>query len=1370
MRNAIIAHGKKLAADYEAKLVAIGKDVETGANKFAEEALKPAKQELDLALDVVGGSAKKNLDGAEIAAKAQLDTQEQASTKAVADAKAGGQQKWTTEKAHAIENADKAGKALADNTSAAGTELTSRVHKKASDDAKNYGTLATEIQQGLKKGGPKRYEEIAPKIADAKNRLTQGHAQNVDGLRKLVTTGGTELGATLSKQQEIYSQAIKAQEDQAKVVEGAILRDVTKGATDMTGSLDGLAKGFDEAVTKESAKIDTATAEFNTTANAALADFDKKVTDKLSGIKAQLDAGLQADLAKEKVVDKAKTSADKEIKAKQKQLIKDSGALRKAMDGWGTDEEGIYSVLRKCSWGEIEFLEATYDNHYDNRGKKGMTPLRYDLQDEMDSSELAIASAYLNHDRKTAIQLELADSIGFWNDDEKRIESVMRSCSEEEITHLNTDPASKAVVARVKDALGGADLDVVNTLLDQNMSREDRATKANAVRLFDAMDGWGTDEAKVKELLTQASTPEERARLRAQFNQYAAAKGWPQGAGVEGDDALDLALKDDFGSGEVVVVTELAKTQRDEKMVKMAKLIEAADGVGTDEDAMFDALDDEEYAAEWKKVKASGDLKALKELEEKHEREMSDRLAKLDPDTAKDGGIMGMINGESMKSYITWDEFISKTRKNGLPVTDLDRRRLMGNVAPEEGGDGSGYLEWMVAQRKVQTGQADPELQLAYACWGVVGTHEEMINKVIGNGGDPKPLSEVKAIADAFKAAWGLNLVDRWEIDNPQGNVADKDMQFPDPGGELSSELGGKDWLSTRVLLCGEPTTAPQLRYVQKLQINYARSGVLAAPLMWAAEKTGYSDARSDLANSEKKFDAKYAAIAAQLGGNLDGTQLAAIGKDSKGVVQKDAEGNDVATGDDLQLLSEYLGQDTDAYAKALASVVDTIVTVLEIVGGIIVTVLTAGTAAPVLAAIIGNLIVSAGTIAFKYAALGDQYGAGDLAKDVTTAAITAGFAGLGEVKALRTLTENAGKASSGALFRAVDDGVNAGGGRLIGTSIELGPKGIATVQKVVGEGTKNMIISGGQEVANFLTDEKTYEMKLGEALWGENSIGARLAKSLPKAFVEGGVKQFIDEQALVSNKDNRGGHKTPFGNMLANALSDAGSNVAGFFVYVDNYNDAGTFWDELLKSTGKKAASGFFQGYGMHKMRAKKTGRDFINGEIDAAGLLEMLTYLDPKEVRELGEFVKKYGADKVHALPDQFKKELGLAAAPAKPANDPASTPVASPDSGADVPAETKKPDDDAAARAVADKAKRDADAAEQTRLAADAEQKRLQQIAADEKKQQKAAEPPPPPADQPAKPVADETKPADAAKPEDKPPTKPADDADQQRALKD
>ena len=53
----------------------------------------------------------------------------------------------------------------------------------------------------------------------------------------------------------------------------------------------------------------------------------------------------------------------------------------------------------------------------------------------------------------------------------------------------------------------------------------------------------------------------------------------------------------------------------------------------------------------------------------------------------------------------------------------------------------------------------------------------------------------VKQIAADFKRVWKVNLVDRFEIDNPQGSTPDDQMQFPDPGGVLSSELAERAML-----------------------------------------------------------------------------------------------------------------------------------------------------------------------------------------------------------------------------------------------------------------------------------------------------------------------------------------------------------------------------------------------------------------------------------------------------------------------------------------------------------------------------------------------------------------------------------------------
>ncbi|MDB4957898.1 MAG: hypothetical protein JWO36_5467 [Myxococcales bacterium] len=1215
-KNHLIDHGKQLGGKYEATMLAIGKDVDAKAEKMVRDAIDPAKIELEASIDVYSKGSGKNLDATATAAAAHLDTQEVTAQKAVEGAKASSTKRIDTEKAGALDGADQAGKELTDNVTAASAELTDRIKKRAHEDAQSYGHIVTDLQKTLKRGGPFKYEQIAPKIADAKVKLEAAHQANLGGLTKFASDGTAELGITLGKQKDVYLAAITDRENQAKQVGGEIVKDVGKGATDLGGSLSTLSAGFADTATKETAKLDKSVAEFNASARKALGEFDKQVTLQLSQIRAKLDADLEKATEPGAMEADVHKAAEADIQKKTKLASPDASGLRTAMDGWGTDENKIYSILRKCSYGQIEYLEATYDDHFDNRGKgSGKRPLRYDLADEMSGNELKIAMSYLDHDRTTAIKLELDDSCHWWNDDEKRIEEVMRSCSESEITYLNTNPEAIKVVNDTKSHLGGCDLDVMTTLLDQSIAKEDRETKANAIRLFDAMDGIGTDEAKIKSILEGAATPEERARLRAQFNTYAAAKGWDKGNGTEDGDALALALKDDESGSELTLALELAKVNRNDKDVAVAKMLDGAEGIGTNEDQIFEALEDEKYAEEWKAAKTDEERKAL---EDKHKADIDARMKKM-------GGaydnVQDLIDGEMTKSDITFGELKARKRNDGTAIDNATRDMF------KHDGPLSNLLEWMVAERKMKTGQAEPELMLAYACWNSPGTDEETINKVLSTGGEPKSRAEIKAIRMAFQAMWGEPLTVFDELSRC-------DLSFPDPGGVLSDELGGKDWNKTRVLLCGKPETPEQLNYVQKLQAHYAKSGLIGGVLMDAAEKIGYTDAKSTQENSEQKFDKQY-------------------NEKFKGALAQKNFGELGADGERLQQLGEYLQQDTEAYNKALESVVDAVVTVLEVVGGIIVTVVTAGTASPVLAAVIGNLIVSAGTITFKYAALGAQYGAGDLAADVIKAVGTSAFAGLTEVKALQNFSEGVGKTVTGKLFTVFDEGVKKGGGRLVGTAMELGPKGIENIEKIVAAGTKNVILASGQEVYNTLTNEKTYDKKLGEALWGEDSLGARLLKGAPRAFMEGAVKQAIDSAAGTSNIDNEGRTKGPLNNMIANAMSDMGANTAGFFVYVDNYNDAEGFWAELLKSNATKGVTGFAVGYGMHKARAKKTARDFINGDLSAAGLEEMAHYLDAKEQKELVDFVVKHGDPTT--LPDHFKKLAGITSKTTTPTTGP-------------------------------------------------------------------------------------------------------------------
>ncbi len=97
-----------------------------------------------------------------------------------------------------------------------------------------------------------------------------------------------------------------------------------------------------------------------------------------------------------------------------------------------------------------------------------------------DSDDYAAAHAYLSGNAVEGARLELADSTGFFNDDEARIEAVMRALSPDQLRALGE--AHQDVMNDVRDALGGTDLEVFDALAAGNHAR------ADAYRLRDAVD------------------------------------------------------------------------------------------------------------------------------------------------------------------------------------------------------------------------------------------------------------------------------------------------------------------------------------------------------------------------------------------------------------------------------------------------------------------------------------------------------------------------------------------------------------------------------------------------------------------------------------------------------------------------------------------------------------------------------------------------------------------------------------------------------------------------------------------------------------------------------------------------------------------
>ncbi len=257
------------------------------------------------------------------------------------------------------------------------------------------------------------------------------------------------------------------------------------------------------------------------------------------------------------------------------QRVRDGAAsLFSAMDGWGTDEDKIMSSLRGRSPEEIAAIRAEFANHY-GRDLDAM------LSDELGGDELAEAQALMSSNRVDATLAGLENSLGFWNDDEAQVEQLMRDLSPDDRARLQQDPRWAEISGQVRDSLGGEDLEVFDAL-----AQGDAAT-ASAIRVDEAIDGWGTDEDAVYANLGNLP-PDQRAAVEAAYNQRLTERGEQSNlrTNLEGD--LSGADRD----------RAVAVLDNDVAAEGAARIQQTVEGMGTSEAELFRLLEDQSITPE----------------------------------------------------------------------------------------------------------------------------------------------------------------------------------------------------------------------------------------------------------------------------------------------------------------------------------------------------------------------------------------------------------------------------------------------------------------------------------------------------------------------------------------------------------------------------------------------------------------------------------------------------------------------------------------------------------------------------------------------------------------------------------------------------
>lgn len=971
-----------------------------------------------------------------------------------------------------------AGDELGERLRAQGVEL-ANVHAQLLDSLKRLESLPQPLQMG----------PLADTFDQLSDTLDSNLAAAQAALDEALSMGITELDSLAVSQGEGLTAAVDTANSKIATLESETTAAVDTAHAEVDAALLALSESTAQGLEPWTAELETAGTEAPTTVQGGLDALVVKIQNLFSDRTTNLETAVSEQLAKfgEYVAPKAA----QEFEAEKGKIDGRTQDLRKAMDGWGTDEGAIFKALRETPKEGMAYLEHLYNLHYSSAGH----PLRGDFSDELGGSDYDIALAYLTGDRAKAIRLELDQSRGIFNDDEARIEAVLMAADADDIKALAADPESKQVIADVRDCLGGADLDVFNALVNPNLSRDQAKAQAGAARLYEAMDGMGTDEDEVYKRLEACKTPEERKALEEAFNTYAKDKG---SSWAKDGDALKTAIGDEFSGAEEDLANALADGNK--AGARAARLELAADGMGTDEHKVFDNLKNPDL-----KIDPSTATNPIEKA----------RLEKKKADAEKEQADVKTIYAEKYGRSV--DEMIADE---------------MGDASEKDN------YEAQVAKQYLDKGDADPELLIQYSIDGA-GTDEEILKDALRG----KSKAEIAQIKAAYKEKYGKDLEEALGVNDHSG---------------WGSEVSGKDAHELEIMLMGNPETYEDYKKIADKNVEFARGGFLGENLMVLGDAVGWTDSAHIMKHNVAKLDEAYEAV-------------------------PESERNKKADASFAQQ-AEFVNSDATMYGDKLDSLVDTLVTTLELIAGAVATVLTAGAASPALAAIVANLCIGATGVALKALARGDRMGYEEILAESGKVVISSLTAGAAEMKSLGAVSEKiGGKITNATLGKFLND-----------------PAKLKAMADITAGGVQNVLVEVPGALAQTALDEKTWEMNGGDLIGHfAKTAGSTTLSSMANGAVSTKVDTKIGERSSIG------------GTVLKETTSGLAGDTAGYMVDPANYGDAEQFWNGLGQNTVESLKNNGVNAVGNAKARKYKAAAEIARDPNAAADY----QHLSPEE-----------------------------------------------------------------------------------------------------------------------------------------------------------
>lgn len=538
---------------------------------------------------------------------------------------------------------------------------------------------------------------------------------------------------------------------------------------------------------------------------------------------------------------------------------------------------------------------------------------------------------------------QLFKAMDGWGTDEDAIHGALRGKSPAEIKAIKAayqDHFGRSLDGDLKSELSGKDLDEAQAALSADPVKSAVAALDNAAN--GGMFGMGTDEKKIQGVLENIKDPAQRKQVMAEYQKKTGT-------------SLDKMLKSEM-SGNDLALSE-ALLEGNKAKAAAVKLDEAMNGgflglgMGTDETAVYDAIesckDEKErkaMAAAYQKKTGEPLTKALGREFSGAEKDVATNLMKGDKNAAD----ASRVKVAADDFWGTDEEAIFKSMEG---KTKEEREKLIAKYNQQYGNKQGGQnfdqmlkselggLDLEKANQLKKDGKISDEFALKYATNGI-GTNEELIRKTL----EGKTKDEIAALRKTYKEKYGQDL-----------------------DSLIKSEVSGRDGFEIGQLMKGKPETPEEMIARSNEAYEFDRG----------SGSNFFSRGVTDLfSDSGKVLDYQHKRI----------NDLAAQSK-------KDGQWSDTAK-DRLGVLTEYQGQDVQNYQAAKDSATNALATGTAVVVGAVVSVASAGTASPAVVAALSALLGGASSMAVKGVMLEGGYALEDIGVDALTTLASAATAG----------------------------------------------------------------------------------------------------------------------------------------------------------------------------------------------------------------------------------------------------------------------------------------------------------------------------------------------------------------------------------------